>query len=480
MLASCLPTPEPLNSIQQPPQPSLSFNNLRVNDPSTDMPEQTTQSETTIALYRETVLVAFVDTGQFLPRTIGVSSLSGYARSDDGGQTFTDLGRVPPGPRSVGFSDPSLGVDSKGVFYFANIHQIPGPRTQSFMGVAKSTDDGRTFSAAVLVSGTGPTDVHFQDKELIAVDNTGGRFDGNLYMAWTEFAPSGSQILLVRSTDGGQTFSTPLILSTGEPVQGATPAIGPNGEVYVAWISFDSGRPLKLRRSDDGGVTFGPSVTVAQIARTFDPQATNDCRRQALKGGIRILELPAVAVDRSPTSPFRNSLYVTYQSDPDGSGPDMSDVFVVTSSDGGQTFSAPLRVNDDQTQTDQFMPTLVVAPDGTVGVMWYDRRLDSENRKIDVYFSRSRDGGKTFEPNQRVTDISFDVPPTFGQPTSSGNFDLQRGICYMGDYNQMAADEKFFYLAWGDNRTILKTPTYPNGRPDPDVYFTKIPVHPSR
>lgn len=53
----------------------------------------------------------------------------------------------------------------------------------------------------------------------------------------------------------------------------------------------------------------------------------------------------------------------------------------------------------------------------------------------------------------------------FDQPTSSGNFDLMRGICYMGDYNQMTADEKSFYLAWGDNRNILK-----------DVYFAKIRV----
>lgn len=459
--------------------PPSQFPNIPVNDPATDTPEQTTQSETTIAIYKDTVLVAFVDTGQYLPVTAGVSSLSGYARSADGGQTFIDLGRVPPNSRSVGFSDPSLGVDSKGVFYFANIHQIPGPRSnQSFMGLAKSTDDGKTFSAAVLISGTGPTDVHFQDKELIAVDNSGGRFDGNVYMAWTEFSPDGPRILFVRSTDGGETFSAPMVLSDDLSVQGATPAVGPNGEVYVIWLSLDSGRSLKIRRSDDGGVSFGPAVTAAQLARTADPQATNACRRQALKGGIRTLELPSVAVDRSPTSFFRGAIYIVYQSDPDGNGPDTSDVFLVSSFDGGKTFSPPVRVNDDHTPTDQFMPAIAVAADGTVGVFFYDRRLDPENLKIDVYFARSRNGGKTFEPNIRVTDVSFSVPPTFGQRTSSTNFDALRGICYMGDYNQMAADEKFFYLAWGDNRNIVKTQSYPDGRPDPDVFFAKIPVQP--
>lgn len=457
---------------------SSRFANIQVNDPSTDIPEQTTQSETTIAIYKDTVLIAFVDTGQYLPATAGISSLSGYARSEDGGQTFIDLGRVPPSSRSIGYSDPSLGVDSQGNFYFANLQYVlEQRRTLSALGVAKSMDNGKTFTEPVLVSGT--DQANFQDKELIAVDNTGGRFDGNVYMAWTEFSPDGPQILFVRSTDGGKTFSAPLVLSDDISVQGATPTVGPDGEVYVAWISFESSaRLLKIRRSDDGGVRFAEPVIAAQILRTADAQASNACRRQALKGGIRTLELPSVAVDHSPTSFFRGAIYIAYQSDPDGSGPDASDIFVVSSFDGGKTFSQPVRVNDDQTQTDQFMPAVAVAADGTVGVFFYDRRLDSNNLKIDVYFARSRDGGKTFEPNIRVTDISFDVPPTFGQRTSSNNFDALRGICYMGDYNQIAADEKFFYLVWGDNRNILKTENYPNGRPDPDVFFAKIPVQP--
>ncbi len=232
--------------------PPSQFPNIQVNDPATDIPEQTTQSETTIAIYKDTVLVAFVDTGQYLPVTAGVSSLSGYARSADGGQTFIDLGRVPPSSRSIGYSDPSLGVDSRGNFYFANLQYVPEQRrTLSALGVAKSIDGGRTFAEPVLVGGTDPA--NFQDKELIAVDNTGGRFDGNVYMAWTEFSPEGLRILFVRSTDGGETFSAPMVLSDDLSVQGATPAVGPDGEVYVVWLSLDSGRSLKIRRSDDGG-----------------------------------------------------------------------------------------------------------------------------------------------------------------------------------------------------------------------------------
>ncbi len=449
-----------------------------VNNPATDIPENTTQSETTIAVFGETIMVGFVDTGQARPLEPGTSSRSGIARSADRGATFVDLGKVPPNPRAIGISDPSLAVDSKGTFYISTIQQIPAGRsTESYMGVAKSTDGGQNFSPAVLIAGTGPTTTHFQDKELIAADNTGGPFDGYVYMAWTEFAPGGSQILFVRSTDGGLTFSSPLILSDGlNGVQGATPAVGPNGEVYVLWLSFGQRSELKIRKSLDGGVSFEPERIVAPFRISSDPTASQNCGRRALKGNIRYLELPSLAVDHS-SLPTRGTLYVTYSSAPEGTS-DIADVFLVRSTDGGETWSAPLRVNDDQTQSDQFQPAVAIAKDGTVGLMFYDRRLDPENLTIDVFMTRSTDGGQTFESNVRVTDRSFPVPPT---AINGRNFDNLRSICYMGDYNQMAADEAFFYLVWGDNRATLFTERFPapDGRPDPNVFFARIPVHSS-
>lgn len=446
--------------------------NIRVNDPSTDIPENTTQSETTIAIFKDTVLIGYVDTGQFNPRTNGVSTLSGYARSLDGGQTFIDMGRGPANELGWGFSDPDIDVDSQGNFYFANIQFTLSTRGQnSFMGIAKSTDGGLTFSRPVLIKGTGPEDVHFQDKELIAVDNTGSPFDGNVYMSWTEFSPGGVQILFVRSTDGGASYSEPIVLSRAKFgfVQGSMPAVGPNGEVYVVWLAAESplDRTLRIRRSDDGGVTFGPEVTITTIKSTRDVTAGSRCGRQALKGNIRTLELPAIAVDRSD-GPTRGHVYVVYQSDPDGDGADISDVFFTRSTDGGATWSPPVRLNDDQTTTDQWMPFVAVTREGTIGVMFYDRRFDPDNLKIDVYMAVSRDGGQSFLPNFRITDMPFDVPPT------APNFDSLRGICYMGDYNHMTADDQFFYLAWGDNRQLLKTQQFPEGRPDPDVYFAKV------
>lgn len=473
------PVPTPSSSLLALHTQSESTTNLLINNLNADIPENTTQSETTVVVFGETVMIGFIDTGSFLPRTPGLSSLSGLARSTDKGLTFSDIGQVPPHARALGFSDPSLAVDGKGNFYISTIQQVPTNRGQeSYMGVARSSDGGATFSPSVLIGGTGPADSAFQDKELIVADNTGGKYEGSVYMAWTEFDTGGSHILFVRSTDGGQTFSKPLILSDARNgVQGATPAVGPDGEIYVLWLSFGRAPELRIRKSLDGGETFEPEKVVAPFTISSDSAASRNCGRRALKGDIRYLELPSMAVDHS-SAPTRGTIYVTYSSDPDGNnGKDVADIFVVRSTDGGETWSPPLRVNDDTTTSDQFQPAIAVAQDGTVGLMFYDRRLDPENVSLDVFMVRSTDGGQTFEPNFRVTDRSFPVPLV---AINGRNFDNLRSVCYMGDYNQIAADDDSFYLVWGDNRMTLFTNRFPvpNGRPDPNVFFAKVPAHP--
>ena len=181
------------------------------------------------------------------------------------------------------------------------------------------------------------------------------------------------------------------------------------------------------------------------------------------------MPLPSPVVD-----PQTGELCIAFQSAA-GDGSDNSDVFFMALDPELSIIIPPKRVNDDTTQNDQFMPALAVSPQGEIGIMFSDRRLDSNNELIDVFFARSTDGGLSFT-NERVTTGSFPAPPIVGQPTQTGNCDDLRRPCYMGDYNDMAADARFFYLAWGDSRNIVKTPCYPEGRQDLDVYFAKIPT----
>jgi hypothetical protein len=407
--------------------------NIRVNDPNEDIgSSDTTQSEPSLALSPPNIVVGFND-------STPVGSWCGYSNSPATGGAFTDRGAVA-GPEA---GDNVLAADRSGTFYFALLG-TDGAGNSS-VGVSKSTDKGVTFSLPVqaTVSANGPNT--FQDKEWLAVDATGGPRNGNLYLAWTSFTNNfvNAQILFTRSTDAGTTWSAPLALSSLGPGlghQAAMPAVGLDGRLYVVWLDRSTGQ-LLISRSDDGGGTFsnpviggGAITTLSQIPGT-------------LNGNIRANSFPSIAIAQS------GAVYVVYAA---SVGPDNADVFLVRSTDQGQSWSAPVRVNDDATTNDQWMPSVAVTSNGVIGVMFYDRRNDPSNLNIDVYLSNSRDGGVSFLPNQPITDTSF--PPVV-------NFDPRVAANYMGDYNQMVAAGTRFYMVWGDNRDMVGT------RHDPNVYF---------
>jgi hypothetical protein len=412
---------------------------LLVNDRTQDAnPSLTTQSETAVALFGRTVVIGWNDVGQF-PKT---ASFVGYGYSADGGSHFVDVGVVPPMPGGANLGDPDLAVDRGGNFYFSMI--AVDRNEMSFIGVSKSSDGGRTFSIPVSASTIVSSYNSFQDKEFIIVDTTGGQFDSNIYVSWTRFSDDGAQIMFARSQDGGRTFQSPIALnSPGSYVSGSMPRVGPNGEVYVVWERFNT-PGIHISKSLDGGRTFGSDgvaeTLVSKVEFIGQSASPNTCEgRQVLNGYIDAgFEYPTMVIH-----PVNGEVYVVFDSNP--VGVDESDLFFTRSIDRGLTWSDPVRLNDDSTLNDQFMPAMSIAPDGTIAVIWYDRRNDPHNLNFDVYLTTSKDGGRTWAPNKRINSVTSQVPPL------GPNFDALRP-CYMGDYNDIAADQNGFYIAWGDNR----------------------------
>jgi hypothetical protein len=233
--------------------------------------------------------------------------------------------------------------------------------------------------------------------------------------------------------------------------------------VYVAWadrVGATAG-DIRFRRSTDGGLNFDPTVTVAtgnRLPGTDRPVNCGGENRFTLNGDIRMLHQAWLAVDTTG-GPSNGNIYVTWASDPGGI-PDNNDVFFSRSTDGGTTWDAKVQLGAGGGATDQFEPFAAVGGNGALSVAWYDRRLDQVNNSlIDVFKTFSTDGGATFRPLTRVTDVSFPVPPL------NPNFDPNFAACYMGEYIAVAADAKKFYYLWGDNRNTV------DGRPDPDVFF---------
>jgi hypothetical protein len=401
---------------QRPPS-----GNIKVNDPAQDAGDRT-QSESCSAAFGSTIVIGYNDAG-----TRGSGSALSF--SHDGGNTWTET-HIPTYSGGINFGDPAIAAGPNGEFYYSTL--ASDQDGISSIGVTRSDNGAATWLPVVNVSTAVNSRQSFQDKEWLAVDTTNSPYRGNVYVSWTFVQAAARTILFTLSTDKGQTWSPPLTLSSPTArSQGSFIAIGPNGEIYVAWFDVDI-QAIRVVKSTDGGVTFGRPSFAARITNPV---------LESLNGGFAsVKHFPSMAVDVSD-SPYRGHVYIVFNAR--GHGHDASDVFLIKSTNGGRTWSAPVRINDDATDTDQWMPSVTVARNGTVAVMWYDRRNDPTNNSlIDVYMATSINDGNSFSPNQRITTSNWMLVPA---PR-----DVRFG--YHGDYNQISASDTQFICNWGDDR----------------------------
>jgi len=182
-----------------------------------------------------------------------------FYNSTDGGQTWNEH-RLSS---TLGvWGDPCVIHDNDGNLYYSHLSNPPFGYWIDRIVVQKSTDGGNTWDEGASVGLTPPKN---QDKEWMAYDKTESPYKGNLYMAWTEFDMYGSpdindksRILFSRSVDKSSSWSAPFVVSdiTGScldddnTVEGAVPAVGPDGEIYLSWSGHEV---LMFDKSLDGG-----------------------------------------------------------------------------------------------------------------------------------------------------------------------------------------------------------------------------------
>ena len=383
----------------------------------------------------------------------------GYYTSFDGGCNWSDGGVLPGFEKNDTTSDISFAFGNHNDVYAAVLYVKGGAQGKSGIAVSTSTDGGKTFGNPVSVFEASPNQV-FSDKPWIAVDQSDGPYRGYIYVVWS-YDHNGTcggintcseELAFSRSTDGGKTFS-PINLvegnapfcknpATGRPasstkcdaVQGAIPVVGPDGTLYIAtpYIDVMSGpipTRLMVTSSSDGGKTWNTPVLIAtihDISGAFPPER------------YRNLSLPAFACDSRT-----GQLYLTWSD----KGTRDADILFSTSKDHGQTWSAPMRVNDDSigNGANQFQPQLAVAPNGVLSISFFDTRNDPRHRWVDVYLAQSVDHGGSFIKNVRVTSQSWD--PAVDAPVD------QYGSQFIGDYQGLAVDNQFAHPFWNDTRT---------------------------
>jgi hypothetical protein len=374
--------------------------------------------------------------------------------SSNGGTNWggVDLPLPPAKGNGINFgSDPSLAFDTRGnVFYgyivvfFGNGSGVNG----SEMAVARSTDGGQTYPSVAFFSFESGSN-HFNDKPIITADtNRNSAFRDNVYIAWDAAAGGsiGGGIRVATSTDHGANFSVTRADDPSGPGRsiGACPAVGPNGELYVAWNDYIA-NTIAFNRSFDAGKTWGAQSIVSSKSIPFDIAIPAESFRAALV-------YPVLDVDRS-NGAHRGRLYCSWM---DRTAAGTTDIYLSFSDDKGAHWSPRTTVADQLSiPVDRFNHWMSIdLVTGDVNVSFYDTRNDTTGSRYmtDVYLTRSTNGGASWSsPNTRVTTVSsneHDCGGTF--PCAGINYGNQQG-----DYEGLVSYGGVSYPIWTDSRRQL-------------------------
>jgi hypothetical protein len=314
-----------------------------------------------------------------------------FYKSTDGGYSWESS--IPFSPNQIA-GDPCILVDKDENIFYIHLTTMPGNKVLC-QRKRKTTS---TWSSGTTASNTNKDN----DKEWAVIDQQ----NDIIYTSWTEFStwgttnPNDSSIIMIsKSEDKGNTWSTPHRLSNDKgdgsggnsSMHASMPAVGPNGEVYVTWMSPQG---ILFEKSNDFGETWQDRNTIiSDLPSGWLSHNTP---------GIQVTPgFPVMDCDTSHTS-TRGNIYINWCDMRDGN----LDSWVVKSIDGGSTWSLPIKVNNDGTTRDQFFTWMKIDPvTGFVYFVFYDRR-NYNNSNTDVYMAVSKDGCETFE-NFKISEEPF-------------------------------------------------------------------------
>jgi hypothetical protein len=326
-------------------------------------------------------------------------------------------------------SDPVLNSDAAGRFFYLSLLQ------NFFDDLWRSITGGQSWMRVAPADGG--------DKQWFTIDNTNSSGRGFQYQYWSTDGNNFGGRQFTRSTDGGLTWMNPINIPNS-PAWG-TLDVDSLGNLFIGGVNLTTNGIWCVRSSNakNGSVipTFDRSTSVNLGGDIVFGEPINP---EGLVGQVFL------AVDHSSTS-TRDNVYILASVQPSGFS-NGSDVMFVRSTNGGITFSAPRRINDDPVNHAKWhwFGTLSVAPSGRIDVVWYDTRNASNNVTSQLFYSFSTDGGNSWSPNVAVSN-SFN--PLIGYPNQSK----------IGDYITVVSD--------GDGANVAYSATF-NG--EEDIYYVRI------
>lgn len=352
---------------------------------------------------------------------------AGVAYTSDGGETWSFDGVIDPG---IFRSDPVLDSDKGGSFFYNSLTVQSG---DYWCDVYKSEDGGETWDFGTFAEGG--------DKQWFSIDKSGSDGAGNIYHYWSS-ASICPPYNFTRSVDNGLTYESCSSVD-GDPYWGTTTIDG-SGVLYVcgySWNNFIVSRSSDAQYPGDMSWDYYTNVSLDGSIVGFGGYSCPN------PNGL--LGQTIIAIDSSGGVNHDN-VYLLCSVER-YSVNDPCDVMFSRSTDGGETWSTPERINDDSgNNAYQWFGTMSVAPDGRIDVVWLDTRENPGELDSKLYYAASWDGGLTWSQNIPLGE-SFD--PHVGWPSQDK----------MGDYFDMISDEDGAHLAWSNTL---------NG--EQDVYYAQI------
>lgn len=397
-----------------------------VNSPDVPITLNESQSENSVFINPNNIAVALNSNNSLVASVYRTSAFS----TSNSGATWSGTSNV----EANSYADPAVVIDNNNNWYINYINQ------SLKQYVAKSVNNGATWSSTLSAD---PGAGLLADKNHFMVDNSiTSPYQGYLYNAWTLFYSStnNQKVYINRSTDGGATWSANTNISgaLGSYLdQGVNIQTGPNGEVYAAWAvyapSFGDESAIGFTKSTNGGATYAaPSKIINNI---------RGIRVTGCGKSMRCNSFPSMAVDNS-FGPNRGTIYVIWTNvgvPGVNTGTDV-DIYIISSKDGGTTWTTPKRVNGGPTGTGKkhYFGWLSCDPvTGTLNVIFYDDRNVASNQ-VEAWVATSCNGGNTWT-DFRVSDVAF--TPNVG----TGG--------YFGDYLGISSYDNMVYPVWTDNRS---------------------------
>jgi hypothetical protein len=299
-------------------------------------------------------------------------------------------------------SDPVILVDTSGNFYYICVANWgTSPPNGDKLLCLKSTNGGINWNNGVAFALLSK----FDDMPMACIDFSNSPYKNNIYVTWTLFDSLQSQdpmdscyVYFCKSTDAGSSFSNPKRVSPKAgrgfwdimTPEGPVPCTGKNGEIYVC---FPYNQQIYVNRSTDGGNTW----------------LNNDIFVSTQPGGWMYHYSPVIACDIS-NSQYSGNVYICF-SDLRTSSTDR-DIWLVKSTNNGNNWSNPVKVNNDTPGHTQDLPWICV--DRVTGYIWivfYDSRNYSGSSVYDTYVARSTNGGNTFQ-NVKVSNVNSSTMST--------------------------------------------------------------------